>query len=143
MTKNYRKLTREELSKIGEEDYRVVIEYKNDFIKICRDHKSTDIKTILYYDDENKELEKNEVNFIKYNLEFFPKKYDRKRCIEVFTIGDDSAQHYKRLSEVDTELVQIYNEVVEEERNLLTKRLKRYYKRYHKNIHCIGYWAER
>lgn len=143
----------------------------NDNLVLSFKNKPSITKT-LYFDDEyeipelteNLFLNYNEMNYIseyrkieKYNKQtqpYFVKHYCTSDIqVSVISFGDyysdyldnlnynNKKNYFKRY--LTDEEIQEYNEICDEFINNYIERLKKYFKKYNKNIYCMGYWANR
>ena len=131
------------------------------------------IDKTMYYDDETESPEVNESNFINYNRSNFPARslqnyleekenlqthgcasgrydyngiyfrlnYNNNDKVVNCNWFDDKDQYFKRYltKEEESEFIKLLNERQEK----YIERLKKYFKRYGKNITTHGYWANR
>lgn len=130
------------------------------FIDVCSS-KPTITKT-LYYDDEYEAPEVNFETFLLYNKENMPNEWklegrtwddSGKLLITPQYSGDKTNFRLCGLSyggidglramEVTSEMLEVINQAVREVQEDYKKRLAAYWKRYNKNIHAYGYWANR
>jgi hypothetical protein len=130
------------------------------FIDVC-DSKPNITKT-LYYDDEYEAPEVNFETFLLYNKKNMPTEWK----LEGRTWGDSgklliipqysgdktnfrlcgltyNEKDSDKSMEVTPEMLEKINEAVREVQEDYKKRLAAYWKRYNKNIHAYGYWANR
>ena len=149
---------------------RILLISKNGYILELENDQS--INKTLWYDDETPTPEKTEQYFLNYNINlnlpyrninnyleekerlqktggasgkydyngfYFDNPYTSKKRIS-FDFLDDKKYFVRYMTEEEqTELLQIIKEL----QNKYVERLKKYYKRYSKNIHISGYWANR
>lgn len=126
------------------------------------------INTTLYYDDETDDpgtsflvfKHYNEMNRQYHKLEdfnsmqpYFILNYsgnDREVCVQrsiYYSTYENNLNHakdkgyfYKFMSD---EEIEEYNKISDELNKLYDERLEKYYKKYNKNIHTVGYWVNR
>ena len=131
------------------------------------------IDKTIWYDDETEEPTLTEALFISYNMSNEPSRslsnyleeverlrinrcasgrYDFRgiyfvecnssnKNIVACNWFDEKDKYFKRY--LTQEEQREYIELMEDRKNQYIERLKKYYKRYNKNIYCQGYWANR
>lgn len=153
---------------LTEDAKRYIILKTNDDLYIFIDTKPSITKDI-YYDDEQDAPELTEELFINVNLRYnfrynldawYKQKYDLETigcCLGSYSekMYIESYSKYENyINAMKYENHKVYRYLDEEEQNFIIQlyeklkqiyieRLKKYYKRYNKNIACIGYWANR
>lgn len=132
--------------------------------------KKPSIDKTLWFDDEYEIPKLTEELFIRYNEKNVSGEYaelDKNDYIKAFLIQrrfDDkknvAVQRYQYMTDYEAQLqwaknknyfvrfmedeeIEEYNKVCHELKDEYIERLKKYFKRYQKNIYCQGYWANR
>lgn len=132
--------------------------------------KKPSIDKTLWFDDEYEIPKLTEELFIRYNEKNVSGEYaelDKNDYIKAFLIQrrfDDkknvAVQRYQNMTDYEAQLqwaknknyfvrfmedeeIEEYNKVCHELKDEYIERLKKYFKRYQKNIYCQGYWANR
>lgn len=130
------------------------------FIDVC-DSKPM-IHKEIYYNDEYEAPEVNFETFLNYNKRNMPNEYklegrtwdySGKLTIIPQYSGDKTnfrlcgltynEKDSDKAMEVTPEILEVINQAIREVQEDYKKRLATYWKRYNKNIHAYGYWANR